>query len=90
MKYDRRTIFRHFPDLCRAIAAKSCTYKKALHCKKIEQSCQEVQQIAFQLYNKGIYPSEARVAELITMPGYLRYKQVRAVLHEVQLKGVTR
>jgi transcriptional regulator with XRE-family HTH domain len=84
--YDRRTIFRHFPDLSRAISAKFRKYKKTLHLQKLEQSCNEVQQIALQLHSQGIYPSEAFVAGLMTMPGYLRYKAVRGTLQEVQFE----
>lgn len=86
LKYDRRTILRHFPDLCRAILAKSRSYKKAQHIKKIEQSCEEVRQIASQLRTERVYPSEARVAQNMTMPGYLRYKQVRTALQEAKFE----
>ncbi|WP_375469502.1 helix-turn-helix domain-containing protein [uncultured Nostoc sp.] len=86
VKYDRRTILRHFPDLCRAILAKSRSYKNAQHIKKIEQSCEEVRQIASQLRTEKVYPSEARVAQKMTMPRYLRYKQVRTALQEAKFK----
>ncbi|MEA5623208.1 hypothetical protein [Nostoc sp. UHCC 0251] len=43
-------------------------------------SCQEVQQICAKLYQDGMYPSEARVSQLMTKPGYLMYKQVRTIL----------
>lgn len=82
--YDRRTICSHFPDLCRTISAKCRSYGKACHLKKIQQSCEEVQQIAHNLYHQGVYLTEARVSELMTHPGYFRYKQVRAVLHEAR------
>ncbi|BAY33523.1 TetR family transcriptional regulator [Nostoc carneum NIES-2107] len=82
--YDRRTIFRHFPDLCRAISAKYRSYGKACHTEKIQQSCREVKQIVLKLHHQGEYPSEARVSEIMTNPGYLRYKQVRAALNETR------
>ncbi|WP_445633956.1 Helix-turn-helix domain-containing protein [Nostoc sp. DSM 114161] len=81
---NRRTIFRHFPDLCRAISAKYRSYGKACHTEKIQQSCREVKQIVLKLHNQGEYPSEARVSEIMTHPGYLRYKQVRAALNETR------
>ncbi|MEC4813049.1 MAG: TniQ family protein [Scytonema sp. PMC 1069.18] len=84
--YDRRTIFRHFPDLCHAISDKYRNYRKACYAKKIEQSCEEVQQIVLKLHHQAEYPSEARVSELMTNPGYLRYKQVRATLNETRRK----
>lgn len=51
--YDRRTISRHFPELCHAISTKSQSYRKASRLRKIEQSCEEVQQIVLELRNKG-------------------------------------
>jgi len=82
--YNRRTIFSHFPDLCRAISAKYRSYRQACHTEKIQQSCREVKQIVLKLQNQGEYPSEARVYEIMTHPGYLRYKQVRAALNEAR------
>jgi len=84
LDYNRRTISQHFPDLCRAISAKSRLYRKAAQEKKIEQSCEEVRQIALKLHNENVYPSEGRVSELMTKPGDLRNKKVRVTLQEVQ------
>ncbi|HEY9611241.1 helix-turn-helix domain-containing protein [Allocoleopsis sp.] len=85
--YDRRTISRHFPELCRAISTRSQSYRKALRLTEVEQSCQEVQQIALELLNRGVQPSEARVSELMSKPGYLRYQAVRAALQEAQCRA---
>ncbi len=82
--YNRRTIFRNFPDLCRAVSAKYRIYAKVCHTKKIQQSCIEVKQIVINLHNQGEYPSEARVSKIMTHPGYLRYKQVRTALNETR------
>ncbi len=82
--YNRRTIFSHFPDLCRAISAKYRNYGKVCHTEKIRHSCREVRQIVLKLHNQGEYPSETRVSETMTHPGYLRYKQVRAALNETR------
>ncbi len=82
--YDRRTIFKHFPDLCRSISTKCRIYNKGCHSRKIEQSCKEIQEIVFKLHHQGEYPTEARVSELMTNPGYFRYKQVRAFLDKTR------
>lgn len=84
LKCPRRTIYKYFPDLCRAISANYRSYRKAKLAKNIEQSGKEARQIALHLHKKGVYPSESRVSELMSMPGHLRYKKVRAVLQEVQ------
>ena len=84
--YDRRTIFTHFPDLCRAISSKCRTYNRERHKENIEQSCKEVQQIVLHLHSVGVYPTETSVSELMSNPGYFRYKQVRAALHDARHK----
>jgi transcriptional regulator with XRE-family HTH domain len=84
LKCDRRNIFRHFPDLCHAISARYLKDKKAKFEQNIEQSCEEIRHITQKLRNQGIYPSEKRVSEQMTMPGYLRYPKVRLALQEIQ------
>lgn len=70
--YDRRTISRRFPELCHAISTRFQSYRKALRLTEVEHSCQEVQQIALELLHRGVHPSEARVSELMSKPGYFR------------------
>ncbi|MEH2128735.1 TniQ family protein [Nostoc sp.] len=84
LECDRRTIFRHFPSLCRAISAKYLNDRKAIFLRNVQQSCDEVRRIALSLHNQGVYPSEARVSEQMSMPGYLRYKEVRTALQDIQ------
>jgi transcriptional regulator with XRE-family HTH domain len=82
----RETIFRFFPDLCRAVSAKYDQFQKFRYRHAIEQSCNEVKQAVLKLYSEGLYPSEGRVSQLISKPGYLRYKQVRAAIEEAKLE----
>lgn len=79
---DRRTIYKHFPDLCRAISARYISYQKDYHKKVIDECCQEVRLVAFELHNQGKYPTESAVSELVSKPGYFRYKKVRLALRE--------
>lgn len=85
--FDRRTISKHYPELCKAISAKYYRYQDRVRAKKIEQCCQEVRQAVFTLIQKGEYPSEARVSQLISRPGYFRYKKVRMVLEDPKCKA---
>lgn len=78
---DRRTLVKHFPELCRAIAARYLNQRQANKLQAIAQCCEEVRQAAFKLHEQGIYPSEARITELLTKPGFLRYKEVREAVH---------
>lgn len=83
--YACRTIFRHFPELCNSISARYLSYRKEAKSRAIEQCCYEVKQAVAELRNQGLTPSEGRVAELITRPGYLRYEAVRKALRQARL-----
>jgi transcriptional regulator with XRE-family HTH domain len=86
LEYDRRTIFRHFPKLCNSISAKYLNCKKAAQLSAVDQCCEEVRQAVVKLHRKGLVPSEGRVAELLSKPGYLRYEVVRAALKKARLE----
>jgi hypothetical protein len=62
-------------------AAKHRSYQKQQAAKRIQKCCQEVEQAVCSLYKAGEYPSEARVSQLISQPGYFRYKKVRRYLN---------
>ena len=83
---NQRTSSKHFPELCQAISAKYRNYQAKIRRKKIDKSCQKVKQAVFTLIQKGEYPSEARVSQLISQPGSFRYKQVRIALKEAKSK----
>lgn len=83
--HDRRTIYSHFPDLCHEISIKYDNYRNTQYLEAIEQACTEVHRAVLELHSESIYPSEAHVAKLMSRPGHLRYKQVRAALHEARL-----
>lgn len=84
LRIHRETIFRLFPDLCRAISARYDQFQKIRHHRVVEQSRQEVKQAVLKLCSEGLNPSEGRVAQLMSKPGYLRYKQVRAAIEETK------
>jgi transcriptional regulator with XRE-family HTH domain len=84
LRYNRRLLYRHFPDLCYAIAAKSRQYLHACRLEAVAQCCEEVRQATLNLHSQGEYPTEARVSQLISKPGYFRYKKVRAALSEAR------
>ncbi|WP_414564768.1 MULTISPECIES: hypothetical protein [unclassified Anabaena] len=76
--HHNRTIFRHFPDLCSAIYAKCRDYNKACRLKSIERLCNDVRDIVLSVNAQGVYPTEARVCELMKNPECFRYKKVHA------------
>ena len=82
---NQRTIYSYFPNLCKAISAKHRSYQKQQTAERIQKCCQEVQQAVLNLHLAGEYPSEARVSQLISQPGYFRYKEVRSFLNQAIL-----
>ena len=83
LNIDQRTIYGYFPNLCKAISAKYRSYQKQQTAERIQKCCREVEQAVHNLYQAGEYPSEARVSQLISQPGYFRYKKVRRYLNRL-------
>ncbi|UKO97567.1 hypothetical protein [Nostoc sp. UHCC 0870] len=59
--YPKRVLYRHLPELCRAISAKYVNYMKESRIKRIEHCCEEVKQAVRQVHTEGIYPSEGAI-----------------------------
>ncbi|MDZ8069099.1 MAG: TniQ family protein [Nostoc sp. DedQUE08] len=77
LKINRRILSRHFPLLSHQIVVKRRNYMGMCHLAAIEQCCQEIIEAIVSLHQSGEYPTESRVCELISNPGYFRYKKVR-------------
>ena len=84
--FDVRVISEHYPELCKVISDRYRRNRDLIRGRKIEECCQEVKQAVSTLIHKGEYPSEARVSQLISQPGYFRYKKVRMALKEAKSK----
>jgi DNA-binding XRE family transcriptional regulator len=76
--YNRRMLYKHFPDLCASISVIYKNHRQKVYRETLEQQCQQVQQIVTQLYAEGQYPSERRVAMLMNKPGFLRCQEVKS------------
>ncbi|EAZ88913.1 TniQ family protein [Crocosphaera chwakensis] len=81
---DRRTLNRHFPDLCRQISSRYLSFRQTSFQNTIKHCCHEVEEAVITLYQQGIYPTEDLVSQSISRPGYLRYKRVRKVFQEAR------
>lgn len=82
--YPKRVLYRHFPELCRAISAQYVKYTKESRVKRIKQCCEEVKQAVRQFNTEGVYPSEAAISMLLAKPGCFRDKEVRTALKAAQ------
>ena len=81
---DRRTLNRHFPDLCRQISSRYLSFRQTSFQNTIKHCCNEVEEAVIILYQQGIYPTEVLVSQSISRPGYLRYKRVRKAFQEAR------
>lgn len=86
LKINRRIIYRHLPELCKAISAKYIQHRRNSHKQFIEESCCEVQEITKRLHSEGIYPTENKVENLLSRPGFFRYKKVKKAFAEAKQK----
>lgn len=59
---DKRFLYKHFPDLCKAISAQHATHQKACLEQIRRQREKDKNQVADKLQAEGIYPSRRRVA----------------------------
>lgn len=84
--YPKRILYRHFPELCKAISGQYVKYMKESRIKRIEKCCQEVKQVVQQFYAEGVYPSEAAISKLLAKPGCFRDKEVRNALKAARIE----
>ena len=84
LNVDLRTVFHHFPDLCKAVTAQYRNYQKQKKKQEIALCCEEVKEVVCQLVEEGQYPSEKHVSAFLSKPGYFRYQEVRVVLEQAR------
>ncbi|HEY6411478.1 MAG TPA: TniQ family protein, partial [Ktedonobacteraceae bacterium] len=80
LRYDSSHLYKHFPDLCRAIAARYRAHQKEQRRLRLQRICDEVQQAAQTLYAQGYIPSERQVGKSLQSRGVLKEDEVRAAL----------
>jgi hypothetical protein len=80
--YSKKTLYKHFPALCRGIAAKSARYRSTQKKERLRQGNLFVEHIAEQLHLDGIYPSYDAVEKESNTKGILRSKDIRLTWHK--------
>ncbi len=81
---NRRLITRHFPDLCSSLVKKRHQHQKTCYEQRLKDCCAEIRQVTQMLYDKGEYPTEEKVTQLLSHPSYLRYKSIREAFNQAQ------
>jgi hypothetical protein len=74
--YTKKTLYSHYPELCKAIAAKATNHRISARDASIKQLTLFVETTTRQLHFSGIYPSYDRV-EAASKKGILRGKEGR-------------
>jgi transcriptional regulator with XRE-family HTH domain len=81
--YSHRSLYHYCPGLCRAISARYMAYRKQQGELKRQRLCEEVRQAVAHFHAQGIYPSGARVASRLRVPGAILHPEARAVWHQL-------
>jgi hypothetical protein len=72
LNYDHSFLYKHFPELCRAISDRYRTYRKRKREERKRQILDEVRQTTYRVYRQGLYPSQERVRLLLAKPGSIK------------------
>lgn len=79
--YDHSFLYKHLPELCRAISARFEKYRAE---RSEEKKClliREVRQATLEIHSRGIYPSQLQVRNLLAKPGSIRIPEALATWH---------
>jgi TniQ len=79
--YDHSFLFRHLPQLCRAISSKFEKYRAEQREEKKRLLLHEVRQVTLELHAQGVYPSQVRVRSLLARPWSIRIPEALAMWH---------
>jgi transcriptional regulator with XRE-family HTH domain len=84
LKYDPSHLYKHFPELCRAIAARHRLYQKEQRRLRLQKVEKEVQQVADALCRQGRFPSERQIGKVLKSRGVLKENAVRIALYNAR------
>jgi len=80
--YDQSFLYKHFPEICRAISSRCRAYRKRKREERKQKILDEVRQATFRVYDQNLYPSQERVRRLLTKPGSIKEPGALAAWHE--------
>jgi hypothetical protein len=86
---DKRSLYKHFPSLCRAISARHAKDRQAYYERLRSQPANDRRHVRTRLRASGIYPSRRRVAALVTKPAGFRDRSIGKALpvRELQVEA---
>lgn len=80
--YSKRTLYKHFPNLCKVISAKNAGDIKEKATQVYVSNCLVIDQHVESLMQQGVYPSRRRIEEMANKPGLLKDKKLRDYFKE--------
>jgi TniQ len=75
--YSRRTLYKHFPEICKEISFKYKQNKEQQAYQKYIGNCRLITRSVEECIKNDIYPSRRRIEELIGKPALLREKRMK-------------
>ncbi|OSY16409.1 hypothetical protein BTJ48_00219 [Bacillus mycoides] len=81
--YPKRTLYEHFPDLCKIISAKNKECIKRRTKQAYEDNCLLIDNCIEILGKHGVYPSRRKIEEIAHKPGLLKDKKLREYLNRL-------
>lgn len=81
--YSKRTLYKHFPNLCKVISAKNAGVIKEKANQVYVSNCLVIDQHVESLKQQGVYPSRRRIEEMANKPGLLKDKKLRDYFKEL-------
>ena len=81
--YSKRTLYKHFPNLCKVISAKNADGIKEKANQVYVSNRLVIDQQVESLIQQGVYPSRRRIEEMANRPGLLKDKKLRDYFKEL-------
>ncbi|SCB71086.1 TniQ family protein [Bacillus mycoides] len=81
--YSKRTLYKHFPNLCKVISAKNAGVIKEKTTQVYVSNRLVIYQHVESLMQQGVYPSRRRIEEMANKPGLLKDKKLRDYFKEL-------
>jgi len=79
--YDHSFLYKHLPQLCRAISSKFVKYRAEQREEKKRLLLREVRRVTMELHAQGVYPSQVRVRNLLDRSWSIRVPEALAMWH---------
>jgi TniQ len=86
MCYSKWTLYKYFPELCRAISRRYMDWRIECGVRREQALIEEVRRIAASLYEVGTEPNNREVFSRMTKPGSFRNPIVAAALTRIRLE----